>query len=68
MVVYLGSGDVPRGGLYVEIGAALAFDKMVFFVGSKDACSVFAHPNIVHCANVEQALEQAFTVAKVVKP
>lgn len=57
LIVYREPGETLKGA-WVEVGAALASDKLVFAVGCEDF-SIRHHPYFVECPTLEDALRAA---------
>lgn len=58
LVAYRESGEILKGGL-IEIGAALANGRPVFFVGDVEGYSFKAHPLVTICPDIETAFRRA---------
>lgn len=59
LVLYIESGEVLKGA-YVEVGAALSNEVPVFVVGEPSGSWV-AHPLVMRCVTLTEALERAKT-------
>ena len=61
LVVYVEGGEVLKGAL-VEVGAALASGRPVFWVGPHDGQTVAQHPLVTLCRTLKEALDLATQV------
>lgn len=62
-IVYMFTGGSTRGGMYVELGLALAWGKEIILIGEREEC-VFMHmPGVQQHDTLEQALEARKVIA-----
>ena len=58
-VLYVPMGDEPRGGAYMEMGAALAGHVPVYAFAPGAPKHLLAHPGVVLCDSLQSALQWA---------
>jgi hypothetical protein len=58
LVLYAADETEVLKGALVEVGAALAYGKSVYYAGPLNQ-TVYRHPSVIHCRSIQDAFERA---------